>query len=60
MEDIPYEIWIHIVKYLDNPYHLLATSKYIFSLIKYLKNFQGTLIENIIKTWIFRCFEIYF
>ena len=49
MDIIPYEIWIHIVYYLEDPSNFLVTNKQMFTLIKYLDNVNEQLIEYVVK-----------
>ncbi|AEQ32953.1 ankyrin repeat protein [Megavirus chiliensis] len=55
MDKLPYEIWIHIMDFLENPFNMLVSNKYVLSMTKYLKkmnSFFMIMVEQGNLSWI--------
>lgn len=55
MDKLPYEIWIHIIDFLENPFNVLISNKYTLSMTKYLKNINSffmIMVEQGNLSWI--------
>ncbi|UFX99921.1 hypothetical protein QKC54_gp0041 [Megavirus baoshan] len=55
MDKLPYEIWIHIIDFLENPFNMLVCNKYTLSMTKYLNkinSFFMIMVEQGNLSWI--------